>query len=66
MNYQTRIAGYQGWEKKRFLLNKKHVSLFFCTVCSDLTFCPHTDDLLDMGQEKRESDNRLFFLIQIV
>ena len=39
---------------------------FFSIVCSVLIFCPHTVDLIDMRQEKRDSDNHLFFLLKIV
>ena len=42
--------------------------MFYCsfTVCSDLNFCPHTNDLIDMRQGQRESNNHLFILLQIV
>ena len=34
---------------------------FFFTVCSAQNFCIHIDHLIDMRQEKRESEYHLFF-----
>ena len=39
---------------KQRIFYKNYVSMCFLTVCSVLTFCPHTDYLKDMRQEKYE------------